>query len=527
MFSIFRKRRRVFLSSTSIDLADWRENVAEVLSQSGLTPLKMEEFPAIGKSAAQGSSDMVKRCDLLVGIYARRYGTLVEDGRSVTEVEYDQAKALGLPRICFMLKENAEWPSALVEGESAFSLLQQFKQKVRRDVIVAEFSTLDELRDAAKAAADEYVQKEARQRRIRASLFAFTSSLVLAAFVFFILLTNTKPQMIPVKEFSSPTNSDLNSLAVAQANNWIATGHYNGEVFLWDLKGFTARRLNSMHGAVRRLSFSPSGDRLIGTDSTGFDESRTTCWAVPDGSILWQFDSPKNEGFFSAAAFNRTGVLTAVGSYNGIVTILDREGKVANRYDVPAEEFGIEESRFGLVIDLDFSPDSNSLAVAYQNGRFAVLDLLSGSFLKIGLENDNTRAAHAVCFASNRDLALAAQSDTLGTTFKLWTYNMRNGLALLTEADSIFWRVVPAGRNRFVLSANWSGEVALWNVRNRTKMTSVTVSLGSEEDRILSGLGLADAGIILAITEKKLFVWRLEWRSLGGLQVPWEGNEVW
>lgn len=528
MLSIFRRRRRVFLSSTSVDLADWRKSVAEVLSESGLAPLKMEEFPAIGKSAASGSSDMVKRCDLLVGIYALRYGTLVEDGRSVTEVEYDQAKALGWPRICFMLRENAEWPAALTEGEPGLSRLRQFKTKVRGDVIVAEFSTLDELRAAAKSAADEYLQKEARQRRVRVSLFVLGAFLILAAFTFFILLTNTQPRITRVKEFTSPTNSDLQSLAVAQAGNWIATGHHNGEVFLWDQKEFAAHRFSAMQNSVRRLSFSPSGDRLVGTDSRGFDESRMTCWAVPEGSIVWQLDSPKDDGFFSATAFDSTGSLTAAGSFRGIVTILDREGRILNRYGVPAEDFGMEPSRFGLVLDLDFSPDGKSLAVAYKNGRFAVVDLSTGKFNKIPLENDNTRGAHAICFVGNTNLALSAQSDTMGTTFKIWTYDLRTGLALLTEADNLFWRLVPAGRSRFILSANWSGEVALWNVKKGPKLASVIISLGNEEDRIINELGYAPGpGLIFGITEKKLYAWRLEWRSLGDLPVAWEGNEIW
>jgi hypothetical protein len=35
---------------------------------------------------------------------------------------------------------------------------------------------------------------------------------------------------------------------------------------------------------------------------------------------------------FSATAFERTGTLTAAGSYNGIVTILDRQDKILNKY---------------------------------------------------------------------------------------------------------------------------------------------------------------------------------------------------
>lgn len=171
MRAILRKRKKVFISSTSVDLADWRENLGKVLKESGLEVLSMEEFPAMGKGAVLGSSDMVSRCDLLVGIYARRYGTLSEDGRSITEHEYDEAKVRKLPRLCFMLRDEAEWPTELTDGEPGSSALQKFKQKIRGDVIVAEFSNLEELKAGVKSAADEYLQREKRRRRIRVAFF--------------------------------------------------------------------------------------------------------------------------------------------------------------------------------------------------------------------------------------------------------------------------------------------------------------------------------------------------------------------
>ena len=56
MRGIFRKRKRVFISSTSVDLAEWRAGVADVLVKMGLEVIRMEDFPAIGKSAGLGSA---------------------------------------------------------------------------------------------------------------------------------------------------------------------------------------------------------------------------------------------------------------------------------------------------------------------------------------------------------------------------------------------------------------------------------------------------------------------------------------
>ena len=530
MRSIFRRRTKAFLSSTSKDLLTWRDAVGDTLRESGLAVLRMEDFPAIGKGAAPGSLDMLKKCDLLVGIYARRYGTVGENGRSITEEEYDGAKEMKLPRICFMLREAAEWPTELIEGEPGASALQRLKDKIRGDVIVAEFSTVDELKTAAKSAAVEYLQKDRRRRRIQSTLFVLGAGLVIATAVFAVLLTGTKAHIHPFKELSPPTDG-FNALAIDSGDRF-ATGGTGGEVFLWEPRedsGFSSKRLGKLNTRVKDLVFSPDGLKLVGIEVGGTESSRAVCWAVPQGEVLWQLDAPKDEDAFTSISHQKNGNLVALGTRNSSVMIVNSQGVIETSLGAPVLQFGIEHGRFGLVQALDFSPDGKSLAIAYLNGIFATLNLTTGSYLRVQPELPKSTVAHSICYSGNDALVMGTmiQKEDLTQPFRLWVYERGGGSTMLTETDNLFWKLTPIADSHFILSANWSGEVGLWDVRRKTETANVSVGL-VEDEKLISDLGyLPRRRLILAVSENKLIIWKLDWLSVGGIRVPWQGQDLW
>jgi Domain of unknown function (DUF4062) len=134
LFRFLRRRAPVaFMSSTSVDLGEWRVKVGEILATRGVQPLDMKEFPAMARAAADGSRQMVKRSDVFIGIYARRYGSLHHDGRAIIEHEYDEATEAGMPKLCFILDESAPWPAELTESEPASLRLKAFLQRVQTE----------------------------------------------------------------------------------------------------------------------------------------------------------------------------------------------------------------------------------------------------------------------------------------------------------------------------------------------------------------------------------------------------------
>ena len=109
---------KIFVSSTAIDLKDVRAELIKWLSgvfEAGL--VVMETFGSDAAAPEVVSVRRVRECDLFVGIYAHRYGSIdPQTGKSITELELDEAKqsfSSGTLRdiLLYSLPENAAWLS--------------------------------------------------------------------------------------------------------------------------------------------------------------------------------------------------------------------------------------------------------------------------------------------------------------------------------------------------------------------------------------------------------------------------------
>ena len=143
---------RIFISSTYKDLIDHREAVSDVLMRMKRQFSAMEFFGSRTDEAIPACRKEIEECDILVGIYAWRYGWIPPGGElSITEQEFDIAIELKKSCLCYIVSSQHPWPPSLVDKGKNAEALENFKTKVSK-LVRSEFTTPDNL--AKQVAAD-------------------------------------------------------------------------------------------------------------------------------------------------------------------------------------------------------------------------------------------------------------------------------------------------------------------------------------------------------------------------------------
>lgn len=142
---------RIYVSSTSIDLEDYRKTVGEALRRLGHQDVAMDYYVAEDKRPVDRSLNDVASSDVYVGIFAYRYGFIPKEnnpeGRSVTELEYRKAQEVGTPCLIFLLSDDAPWPTSKREKGEGAQKIETFRDQLINGEkhVVNFFETADEL----------------------------------------------------------------------------------------------------------------------------------------------------------------------------------------------------------------------------------------------------------------------------------------------------------------------------------------------------------------------------------------------
>ncbi len=144
---------RVFISCTSVDLADYRAALAETIRLMDHHAVVMEHFGAQNGDATKVSTREVARSDIFVLLVAWRYGHVPRgQTKSVTHLEYEEAARRGLPRLVFLADPITEgprgadalFPDAGRDAEHRDDLLA-FRDALMHEGVVAKFTTPESL----------------------------------------------------------------------------------------------------------------------------------------------------------------------------------------------------------------------------------------------------------------------------------------------------------------------------------------------------------------------------------------------
>jgi tetratricopeptide (TPR) repeat protein len=227
-------QKLVFISSTQVDLVQYRAIVAHVILGLGMKPVWMEEFPSTAATPIEVCRKKVQDCHLFIGIYAHRYGFIPKDefvpdgekgkNRSISEMEYDWAKEAGIPTRIFVVNESYGWPDEWRDQGEEAEALKKFKARVQEETTWKKFTTPESLASEVGLSLrhDLYqISRDERQQKFFLRGGLIVVAILLLAIVLAIILTR------PDEAAQADRQATLAALAVfnqtATATHWTAT----------------------------------------------------------------------------------------------------------------------------------------------------------------------------------------------------------------------------------------------------------------------------------------------------------------
>lgn len=137
----------IFLSSTFVDLQRHRQLVRDAIGRLEYGSRAMESFGALPETPKEECLRLVRSANVYVGIFAMRYGFVDPDtGKSLTHLEYEEAQAIHLPSLIYIMDEDAHsvLPKYVDTGSSA-EKLKNFKSTLKNSHVVNFFTSAEDL----------------------------------------------------------------------------------------------------------------------------------------------------------------------------------------------------------------------------------------------------------------------------------------------------------------------------------------------------------------------------------------------
>ena len=253
---------KVYISSTYQDLIDHRAAVDRALRRMGHDVIGMEQYVAEGSKPVLRCKADVQASDAYVIIVAWRYGYVPGraatpvDGRSITEIELQEAQACGKPVLAFLLDPEAPWPPNRVDamgGEAGGGDdVSRLRALLGTDYLAGIFRTPDDL--ASQVAAAVSAQGLTRHMVDRVLGETSVASPDMDAFAQGDVVTDST--LLGIKQMIQRAGTARALvLQIGQGERW------------WSTRLFLLASLLSSLTDVRQLVFSNSDERFVGMAS--------------------------------------------------------------------------------------------------------------------------------------------------------------------------------------------------------------------------------------------------------------------
>ncbi len=133
----------VYISSTYLDLSEYRAAARAQIQEMGLHEVSMETYAAEDARPIERCLADVRASDVYIGIFAWRYGYVPPGyAQSITELEYREAGEKGIERLVFLLDDDFPWaPKNMDAHHGDDSRIAQLREELRTEKLVSFFTS--------------------------------------------------------------------------------------------------------------------------------------------------------------------------------------------------------------------------------------------------------------------------------------------------------------------------------------------------------------------------------------------------
>ncbi|MBL8484192.1 MAG: DUF4062 domain-containing protein, partial [Rhodocyclaceae bacterium] len=140
------RERKAFISTSAIDLPEHREQAAEACRQMGWRPLMQGQGAAEDPELLPTRLNAIDGCELFIGICGFRYGYVPQGHKlSIGELEYERAKARGIPCLVYFADDTHARLEEPVRSGMEDAKLERFKKRVASEQSVTLFANAQDL----------------------------------------------------------------------------------------------------------------------------------------------------------------------------------------------------------------------------------------------------------------------------------------------------------------------------------------------------------------------------------------------
>lgn len=291
------------------------------------------------------------------------------------------------------------------------------------------------------------------------------------------------PQLSSVKLSLKPDNGSYNNLVFSHDNRWLASGHKDRMIRIWDTSSGKLNNFIDCHSEIRSLSFSPDGKLL----AQGSRDGSINVWDIFNHrSTQRLLGHTKSVPRISFSADGKTLYSASLDDTIRVWNLLTGKELVAQRKPID-------------LVSIDFNVKGNLAVYAKRNNTISIIELSSGTEItRLPGQNNSTNWV-VMDQQGNRVIST-------GDEIQVWDWrNMSEQFKKNGHSDAVIQLMV-APDDKIAASGSYDRSIILWDVSRGEvlKVLSGHTDLVTDLSFSPDGKRLASVG-----DDQQLIIWDL------------------